>query len=64
MQKIDFNDLPKIVTRVDAEMVDVIQKSPYIYMHQILDTDKSEKGRFCILFRDHDTIYLYLNGDL
>jgi len=52
------------VTQVDAEMVDVIQKSPYIYMHQILDTDKSEKGRFCILFRDHDTIYLYLNGDL
>jgi hypothetical protein len=64
MQKIDFKDLPKIVTQVDPEMVDVIQKSPYIYMHQAVDTGKAEKGRFCILFRDHDTIYLYLNGDL
>ena len=64
MQKISAEKLPKMLSEVDAEMVDVIKKSPYIYMREKYNLDDAKKGRFCLMFRDKETIFLYLNGDL
>ena len=58
MQRVSPDVLPASLTKVDDEMVEVIRKSPVIYM----TTDP--KQRFCLLFRDKEKYYLYLEGDL
>ncbi len=58
MQRVMPDALPASLKKVDDEMVEVIQKSPFIYM----TTDP--KQRFCLLFRDKEKYYLYLEGDL
>ena len=50
--------LPPLLTKVDGEMVEVVKKSPYIYLTE------DSGHRFCLLFRDKERLYLYLNGDL
>ncbi len=58
MEQVTADALPASLTKVDNEMVAVIQKSPYIYM------SPNSGKRFCLLFRDKEKLYLYLNGDL
>ena len=58
MKQVTADTLPASLEKVDKEMVEVIQKSPVIYM----TTDP--KRRFCLLFRDKEKYYLYLEGDL
>lgn len=64
MQKIETSQLPESLKRVDEEMVEVIKQSPYIYMTSNYDKQDITRHRLCILFRDKDTLYLYLNGDI
>ncbi len=58
MKQVTSDALPASLMKVDNEMVEVIKKSPFIYM----TTDP--KQRFCLLFRDKTKFYLYLEGDL
>ncbi len=58
MKKVLAEDIPHSLSKVDDEMVEVIAKSPWIYM----TTDPQK--RFFILFRDKERLYLYLEGDL
>ncbi|RUM73259.1 MAG: hypothetical protein DSZ10_03525 [Sulfurovum sp.] len=64
MQKVSARALPPFLKKVDAEMVEVIKKSPLIYMSKTYDLDDVKKGRFCLLFKDSTNLYVYLNGDL
>lgn len=64
MQKIETSQLPESLKKVDQEMVEVIKQSPYIYMTDNFDKKDVTKHRLCVLFRDKDTVYLYLNGDI
>ena len=64
MQKIEPSSLPEFLTKVDEEMVEIIKKSPYIYMSKKYDLDNYKKGRFRLLFSDKNSTFLYLNGDL
>ncbi len=58
LEKAPADALPPSLTKVDDEMVEVVKKSPYIYL------TKYPAHRFCLLFRDKGKLYLYLNGDL
>ena len=58
LEKARADALPPSLTKVDDEMVEVVKTSPYIYL------TKDPTHRFCLLFRDRDKLYLYLNGDL
>jgi len=64
MKKIDATSLPDFLTKVDKEMVDVIKKSPNIYVSKKYDIKNYKNGRFILLFSDKNSTYLYLNGDL
>jgi hypothetical protein len=64
MKKVDAQALPEFLTKVDKEMVDVIKKSPYIYMSKKYDIENFKNGRLRVLFSDKNSTYLYLNGDL
>lgn len=64
MQKVSDKTLPPFLKKVDAEMVAVIEKSPFIYMTKTYNLDNVKKGRFCLLFKDKTNLFIYLNGDL
>ncbi len=64
MQKITPAEIPAELTKVDDEMVAVIKKSPWIYLTKAYDVSDPFHHRLCLLFRDKDTIYLFLYGDL
>jgi len=64
IEKITFQKLPKVVNKTDKEMVDVIQKSPYIYLSKTYDLQNPKEGRMCLLFRDKAHLYLFINGNL
>ena len=64
MQKVSADALPAFLKKVDAEMVEVIRKSPFIYVSKTYDLDNVKKGRFCLLFKDSANLFVYLNGDL
>jgi len=64
MKKVDVSSLPEFLTKVDKEMVDVIKKSPYIYISKKYDIENYKNGRLLVLFSDEKSNYLYLNGDL
>ena len=63
-EKITFDQVPPIASEVDKEMVDVIEKSPYIYLSKSYDLQKPKEGRMCVIFRDKEHIYLFINGNL
>ena len=64
LEKIDFGDLPQEAKETDSEMVEVIKKSPFIYLSQAYDLTKPKDGRMCLLFRDKEKLYLFINGNL
>jgi len=64
IEKITFQKLPKVVNKTDKEMVDVIEKSPYIYLSKTYDLQNPKEGRMCLLFRDKAHLYLFINGNL
>jgi len=64
MKKVDAQALPEFLTKVDKEMVDIIKKSPYIYISKKYDIKNFKNGRLRVLFSDKNSTYLYLNGDL
>jgi len=64
MEKIAFEKLPKVADEVDKEMVEVIEKSPYIYLSRSYDLQNPKEGRMCLIFRDKAHLYLFINGNL
>ena len=64
IQKIAFKKLPSVTNKVDKEMVDVIEKSPYIYLSKSYDLQNPKEGRMCLIFRDKEHLYLFINGNL
>ncbi len=62
--KITFKKLPKVTNKVDKEMVEVIKKSPYIYLSRSYDLQNPKEGRMCLVFRDKEHLYLFINGNL
>ena len=64
IKKIAFEKVPKVANKVDKEMVDVIEKSPYIYLSKSYDLENPKEGRMCLLFRDKEHLYLFINGNL
>ncbi len=64
IEKIEFKTLPKVVKDTDKEMVDVIKKSPFIYLSSNYNLQNPKDGRMCLLFRDKDSLYLFINGNL
>ena len=64
LKKIEFKKVPSIANKVDKEMVEVIEKSPYIYLSKSYDLQKPKEGRMCLLFRDKEHLYLFINGNL
>ncbi len=64
LKKVTIANLPKEAQKTDKEMVDVIKKSPFIYLSDGYDLISPENGRMCILFRDKTKFYLFINGNL
>jgi len=64
MEKISVDRLPKEAKETDEEMVEVIEKSPYVYLSRAYDLQDPKKGRMCLLFRDQAHLYLFINGNL
>jgi len=64
LKKITPKKLPKEVEQTDKEMIDVIKKSPYIYLSRKYNLQKPKEGRMCLLFRDKKHLYLFINGNL
>ncbi len=64
MEKISVEKLPKEAKETDEEMVEVIEKSPYIYLSKAYDLQDPKKGRMCLVFRDKEHLYLFVNGNL
>ena len=64
MKKITFEKVPQIANKVDKEMVEVIERSPYIYLSRSYDLDKPKEGRMCLVFGDKTHVYLFMNGNL
>jgi len=64
IEKTTFDKLPKVANKTDKEMVEVIQKSPYIYLSRSYDLQNPKEGRMCLLFRDKEHLYLFINGNL
>lgn len=62
--KIAVSGIPNEVKETDKEMLDVIEKSPYIYLSQRYDLTNPKEGRMCLLFRDKAYLYLFINGNL
>ena len=64
LDKVSIERLPKEANETDEEMVEVIKKSPYIYLSRVYDLNRPKEGRMCILFRDKNNLYLFVNGNL
>ncbi|KYJ86731.1 hypothetical protein AS592_07850 [Sulfurovum riftiae] len=64
MEKITVDKLPKEAEETDKEMVEVIEKSPYIYLSRSYDLQHPQEGRMCLVFRDKEHLYLFINGNL
>jgi len=64
LKKITFEELPKVLKETDTEMVEVIYKSPYVYLSKTYDLDVPQKGRMCVLFKDRENLYLFINGNV
>ena len=64
IEKIPFEKVPKVASKVDKEMVEVIEKSPYIYLSKSYDLQKPKEGRMCLVFGDKEHLYLFINGNL
>lgn len=64
LEKVSVEKLPKEASQTDKEMVEVIQKSPYLYVSKSYDLSKPKEGRMCVLFRDKTNMYLFINGNL
>ncbi|HHO65663.1 MAG TPA: hypothetical protein ENJ71_03980 [Epsilonproteobacteria bacterium] len=64
IEKITVDKLPKEARETDEEMVEVIEKSPYIYLSRAYDLQDPKEGRMCLLFRDKTHLYLFINGNL
>ncbi len=64
MEKITIEKLPEEAKETDKEMVEVIEKSPYIYLSKSYDLQDPKEGRMCLLFRDKEHLYLFINGNL
>jgi hypothetical protein len=64
IKKRDIKSVPKIIKDIDKEMIDVIKRSPYIYLSNSYDLKNPKEGRMCLLFRDKDHLYLFINGNL
>ena len=64
IKKTTIQHLPKEARETDSEMVEVIEKSPYIYLSKSYDLQHPQKGRMCLLFRDKEHLYLFINGNL
>ena len=64
LEKITIEKLPKEANDTDKEMVDVIKKSPYIYLSKKYDLQNPKEGRMCLLFRDKEHLYLFINGNI
>jgi len=64
IQRIPIEKLPVEVRETDKEMVEVIEKSPYLYLSKSYNLQDPKAGRMCLLFRDTKKIYLFINGNL
>ncbi|MCB4747096.1 MAG: hypothetical protein LGB54_00670 [Sulfurovum sp.] len=64
LKRIASEKLPIEVKQTDLEMVEVIKKSPFIYLSEKFDLAEPKKGRMCLLFRDKTYLYLLVNGNL
>jgi len=64
LEKIDEAHLPKAAKDTDPEMVEVIRRSPYIYLSKSYDLHHPKEGRMCLIFRDEKDLYLFTNGNL
>ena len=64
LEKITVDKLPKEAEETDKEMVEVIEKSPYIYLSKSYDLQDPKEGRMCLVFRDKERLYLFINGNL
>jgi len=64
IEKISFDKVPQIASKVDKEMVEVVKKSPYIYLSRDYDLTKPKEGRMCLVFGDGSHMYLFINGNL
>jgi len=64
VEKITFEKVPKVANKVDKEMVEVIEKSPYIYLSTSYDLQNPKEGRMCLVFRDKEYLYLFINGNI
>jgi len=64
LKHITLEELPKEAEKTDPEMVDVIKKSPYIYLSKQYDLAHPKEGRMCLVFSDRSHLYLFINGNL
>jgi len=64
IEKITFEKVPQVANKADKEMVDVIEKSPYIYLSPSYDLQNPKEGRMCLVFKDKEHLYLFINGNL
>jgi hypothetical protein len=64
LEKITVEKLPEEAKETDKEMVEVIEKSPYIYLSRSYDLQDPKEGRMCLVFRDKEHLYLFINGNL
>ena len=64
IQKIKFENIPTEANKTDKEMVDVIKNSPYIYLSKSYDLQNPKDGRMCLVFRDKEYLYLFINGNI
>jgi len=64
LEKITIDKLPKEAEQTDKEMVNVIKKSPFIYLSKKYNLQKPKEGRMCLVFSDKKYLYLFINGNL
>ena len=64
MEEIPFERLSGELEKIDPEMVEVIEKSPWIYQSVHYNLKRPKEGRLCVLFRDKSHLYLFVNGNL
>ena len=64
IEKIAIDKLPKEAKETDEEMVEVIEKSPYVYLSSTYDLQDPKAGRMCLVFKDKMYLYLFINGNL
>jgi len=64
IEKIAYENLPKEVQETDSEMLAVIHASPYVYLSKHYDVQVPKSGRMCVLFKDRENLYLFINGNV